>query len=854
MKSRKRWPETFAAAPAISRFMKQSSWPLRGWPASRLNRPRRASMAGSNGAKRRGLKVIGKPFHKVDAKVKVTGELKFADDLMLPRMLHTRLLRSTVPHARIVKIDTSKAEAYPGVKAVLLGKDLPTTYGALPVSEDEHALAIDRVRMVGDPVAAIAAVDEDVATEALDLIEVEYEPLQTITSIQDAYAITEPRIHEYGELGNIHRRQVYEFGNVEAGFADADFVREDITFYEGSTHLALEQHASLAQFSHDGKLTLWTSTQDMHYLHRHLAKVLGLPASHIRVIATPNGGGFGGKCDPFNHEIVVSKLAMITGRPVKICLTREEVFYAHRGRHPVLMSTKTGFKKDGSITAMHHRTILDGGAYGGHGVASTFYTGILQTTTHNVPHYKFEAVRVFTNKAPCGPKRGHGTPQPRWAQEIQLDKIATQLKLDPAEMRKQHAIPPNSITANWIRIGTLALGECIDKVVKGSGWKDKFRKLPYGKGIGIACSAYMTGTQTPIYYNKLPHSGVQLKLDRSGQVCVYCGSVEIGQGSDSILAYIVAEVLGIDPFDISVVTGDTDITPVDLGSYSSRVTLMTGNAAIQAAERARELLVMAVAEKLGVPIENISLAERRVFDVENPEVGVSFAEAVVLAESKFGTIGTVGSYTPPRSPGRYKGAGVGPSPAYSYSAAIAEVDVDPDTGIVTVERIWIAHDIGKSINPMLVMGQVEGSVYMGLGEILMEEMAYRANRNVVHKFPSMLEYKSPTTMEMCDVKTYLVEDPDPNGPYGAKEVGQGPLLPVPPAVANAVYDAVGVRIDEVPITPEKVLKALKEKAKGRDGRYGPDSVPSVEWPEPLRVLTPAEGGDGREIPRVAVHS
>ena len=352
----------------------------------------------------------------------------------------------------------------------------------------------------------------------------------------------------------------------------------------------------------------------------------------------------------------------------------------------------------------------------------------------------------------------------------------------------------------------------------------------------------------------MPQSGVQLRLDRQGGVCVMCGSTDIGQGSDSILAYIVAEVLGIDPFDIRVVTADTDLTPVDLGSYSSRVTLMTGNAAIQAAERARELLVMAVAEKLSVPIENLSFAERRVFDVENPEVGVSFAEAVVLAESKFGTIGTVGSYSPPRSPGRYKGAGVGPSPAYSYSAAVAEVDVDPDTGIVVVERIWIAHDIGKSINPMLVMGQVEGSVYMGLGEILMEEMAYRANRNVVHKFPSMLEYKSPTTMEMCDVKTYLIEDPDPNGPYGAKEVGQGPLLPVPPAVANAVYDAVGVRIDEVPITPEKVLKALREKAKGRDGRYGPDSVPSVEWPEPLRVLTPAEGGDGREMPRVAVHS
>ncbi|PYS54241.1 MAG: aldehyde oxidase [Acidobacteria bacterium] len=806
-------------------------------------------MAGNNGAKRNGLRVIGKPFPKVDAKVKCTGELKYADDLALPRMLHTKLLRSPVPHARIVKIDASKAEAYPGVKAVLLGKDLPITFGALPVSEDENALAIDRVRMVGDPVAAIAAVDEDVATEALDLIEVEYEPLRVITSIQDAFAHPEPRIHEYGEFGNIHRRQVYEFGDVETGFAEADFVREDITFYEGSTHLALEQHASLAQFSHDGKLTLWTSTQDMHYLHRHLAKVLGLPASHIRVIATPNGGGFGGKCDPFNHEIAVSKLAMITGHPVKICLTREEVFYAHRGRHPVLMSTKTGYKKDGSMTAMHHRTILDGGAYGGHGVASTFYTGILQPTTYKLPHYRFEAVRVFTNKAPCGPKRGHGTPQPRWAQEIQLDRIADHLGLDPAEMRKAHAVPPNSITANWIRIGSLALGKCIDKVVEGSGWKEKFRKLPHGKGIGIACSAYMTGTQTPIYWNKLPHSGVQLKLDRSGGVCVFCGSVEIGQGSDSILAYVVAEVLGIDPFDIRVVTGDTDLTPVDLGSYSSRVTLMTGNAAKQAAERAREILRQAVSEKLEVPGSRLVFADRRVFDIENPEKGMSFVDAVWLAEEKFGTLGTTGSYKPPAAPGKYKGSTIGPSPAFSCTAAVAEVEVNPETGIVTVPKIWIAHDIGQSINPVLAVGQIEGCVYMGLGEALMEEMTYRGNVNLVHKFPSFLEYKSPTTHEMCDVITYLVEEPDSNGPFGAKEAGQGPQLPVPPAIANAIYDAVGVRIDEIPITPDKVLKAIRAKAKGQEGRCGPTVFPTCEMPPPIFVRTPFEGGDGKAVER-----
>ena len=800
------------------------------------------------------FKVIGKPFRKVDARAKCVGQTKFADDIVLPRMLFCKILRSHLPHALIKNIDVSKALVLPGVFAVITGKDLPIPYGILPVSQDEHALCIEKVRFIGDPVAAVAAIDEDVAFDAMNLIEVEYEPLNTISTIEEAVLIDEPRIHDYGDGGNVHKKVSLEFGNVEEGFAEADLVREDTFFYEGNTHLPLEQHAAVAHFDSDGKIVLWSSTQTPHYVHRALAKVLGLPASHIRVIATPNGGGFGGKSDPFNHEVVVCKLSMITGRPVKVTLTREEVFYCHRGRHPVLMKIKTGVKNDGAITAMHFQSYLDGGAYGSYGVASTFYTGALQTVTYDVPRYKFQGIRTFTNKPPCGPKRGHGTPQPRYGLEVQIDKIAEQLGLDPADMRRKHLVPPNTVTANYLRIGSMGLGECIDRVVEGSDWRNRFQKLPYGKGVGIACSSYICGAGLPIYWNNMPQSGVQLRLDRQGGVCVMCGSTDIGQGSDSILAYIVAEVLGIDPFDIRVITADTDLTPVDLGSYSSRVTLMTGNAAIQAAERARELLVMAVAEKLGVPIENLSLAERRVFDVENPDVGVSFAEAVVLAESKFGTIGTVGSYSPPRSPGKYKGSGVGPSPAYSYSAAVAQVDVNPDTGIVVVEKVWIAHDIGRSINPMLVLGQVEGSVYMGLGEILMEEMTYRTNRNVVHKFPSMLEYKSPTTMEMCDVETYLIEDPDPNGPYGAKEVGQGPLLPVPPAVANAVYDAVGVRIDEVPITPEKVVRALRDKSRGREARYGPDSVPPVTWPDPLRVLTPAEGGDGTEMPHVAVHS
>jgi 4-hydroxybenzoyl-CoA reductase alpha subunit len=792
-------------------------------------------------------RVVGRPYAKVDAAAKVTGQTKFADDVMLPRMLHCKLLRSKIAHARILSIDVSRALAAPGVFAVSTGKDLPIPFGILPVSQDEHALCTDRVRFVGDPVAAVAAVDEDAAFDALDLIDVRYEPLPPVATIEDGLAPAATAIHDYGDSGNIHKLVSMEFGGTEEGFARADRVYDNLYFYEGSTHLPLEQHASVADFGADGKLTLWSSTQTPHYVHRALAKVLGMPPAKIRVIATPNGGAFGGKSDPFNHEIVVAHLSRVTGRPVKICLTREEVFYCHRGRHPTLMRVKTGVKKDGAITALHFQTILDGGGYGSYGVASTYYTGALQTVTYAVPAYRFDGARVFTNKPPCGPKRGHGTPQPRFALEVELDRIACDLGLDPAAIRREHLQPPDSLTANFLRVGSIGLGACIDKVVAASGWKKRRGKLPPGRGLGLACSSYLCGAGLPIYWNTMPQSGVQLKIDRGGGVTVFCGSTDIGQGSDSILASIVAEVLGIDPFDIRIVTGDTDLTPVDLGSYSSRVTLMTGNAAIQAAERAKQMIVEAAGAKLAIPLERVGLDGGRVFDVENPETGMSFPEAAVAAESKFGTLGTVGSYSPAPSAGRYRGAGVGPSPAYSYSAAVVEVEVDPESGIYTVPKIWIAHDVGKCINPVLVMGQVEGSVYMGLGEAMMEEMAYRtdANHNVVHKFPSMLEYKSPTAKEMPEVLTFLVEDPDSNGPFGAKEVGQGPLLPIPPAVANAVYDAVGVRVDEVPVTPEKILKALKAKAQGKPARCGPERFPDVPYPAPIHVRTPAEGGDGK---------
>ena len=796
------------------------------------------------------MKIIGRPRRRVDGRAKVTGQTRFADDIVLPRMLHGKLLRSPHPHARIVRIDTSHAETLPGVHLVLTGAALPIPYGILPVSHDEHALCPDVVRFVGDPVAAVIARDEATAADALGAIVVEYEPLKTFASPEESLAHPEPRIHDYGDAGNIHKIVSLQFGDVDASLNDADRVFDDVFFFEGNTHLPLEQHACVAQKDPDGKLVLYSATQTPHYVHRALAKALDMPAAHIRVIATPNGGGFGGKSDPFNHEIVAAKAALMLDRPVKICLTREEVFYCHRGRHPVLMRFRTGVTSDGRITGMDLQTLLDGGAYGSYGVASTFYTGALQTVTYNIPRYHFRGCRVFTNKPPCGPKRGHGTPQARFGQEVQLDKIAHALSIDPADLRLNIVAPPDSLTANYLQVRTIGLRECITRVVERSGWRTSHGKLPYGHGFGLACSSYLSGAGLPINWNDLPHSSVQLKLDRSGGVTAFCGATEIGQGSDDVLVACIAEVLGIAPFDIRAVTGDTDLTPVDLGSYSSRVTLMMGNAAIQAAERARELIATAVAERLQISRDQMVFADRRVFDSANPAKGMTFQEAVCIAEAKFGLIGTTGSYTPPKSAARFKGGGVGPSPTYSYTAAVVEAIVDPDTGWITVPRVWIAHDIGQAINPTLARGQVEGSVYMGLGEALMEEQAFRRlpprlSHALVHKFPSILEYKSPTSLDMPEIFTDLIEHPDPAGPFGAKEVGQGPLLPIMPAVANAVFDAVGVRIDEVPVTPDKILRALAAKASGKPARVGPDSFPDVPWPEPLHVTPPWEGGDGR---------
>jgi 4-hydroxybenzoyl-CoA reductase subunit alpha len=754
------------------------------------------------------MRVIGKPIPKIDSYAKVTGAAKYADDLTLPRMAYGRILRSPHPHAIIKRLDASRARAHPGVLDVITAGDLPTKYGIMPTTQDETAFAVDRVRYVGEPIAAVCAVDEETAEEALDLIEVEYEALPAIGSIEEALAHPENRIHSHTKRGNIMKEVHLQFGEVDEGFAEADLVREDTFFFEGTTHAPMEEHACVADSGADGKVTLWTSTQTPHYVHREVAKVLGIPLSRLRVIVPPVGGGFGGKCEPFAHDFAACLFALRHGRPIKFTLSREEVFYCHRGRHPVKMILKTGVKADGTLTAVHLQTFLDGGAYASYGLATVYYTGALLTVTYKIPRYKFDGMRLYTNKPACGPKRGHGSTQPRYAFECQLDKIAEQLGLDPAEYRKRIAVEPFSSTVNGLRVTTCGLKECIDRVAEASGWHERRGTLPPGHGLGLAISSYVTGAGKAIYWNDMPHSGVIVKIDRGGGVAVLCGSSDIGQGSDTMLATVVAEELGIDVLDIRVHAGDTDLTPVDLGSYSSRVTFMAGNAAQRAARKLRVLLFEAAGELLEAPPDQLAAADHRVYLTSEPTRGVTFVEAAQKAEATHGTLSAVGSYAPPKLGGEFKGAGVGISPAYSYTAAVAEVRVDLETHDLKVERLWVAHDCGRPLNPTLVAGQIEGSAYMGFGEAVLEEQVFRKG---LHKIPSLLEYKLPTIYDTPEIVAMHVETNDPEGPYGAKEAGEGPLNPVIPAIANAVYAATGARVDSTPITPDKIQRALKER-------------------------------------------
>lgn len=763
---------------------------------------------------------LGGTHRKVDAMERMRGITRYTDDLKLPGLLHGKIKRSPHAHARIVSIDTSRAEAMPGVHAVVTGRDFPIPYGIIPWTPDENALALDKVLHVGDGLAAVAAVDEDTAIEALEAIDVVYEVLPAFFDPEQALAARDPsqQINPYSKTGNLSKKVLLEFGDVDAGLAAAELVIEGEYFFEGTTHAAIEPHCAMAHVERGGAagesglLTVWSATQVSHYLHRELAKVLELPAHRIRVIQPPLGGAFGGKSEPFDLEFCVAKLAMKTGRPVKILYTREEVFYAHRGRHPMRMKHRTGFTRDGKITAVDAKTIIDGGAYSSFGLVTTYYSGQLLCSPYAFEAYRFHSRRAYTNKPACGPKRGHGSVQPRFAIEVQLDKAAEALGLDPIELRRRNDMGGGGKTVNEFSIGSNGFLECLRRVEDSSGWQQRRPALPYGRGLGVAGSTYISGTNYPIYPNHMPQAAVQVCLDRSGRARVFSGANDIGQGSNTMLAVIVGEELGLPLEDIRVLSADTDLCPVDLGAYSSRITLMVGSACMKAAQELRKKVCGAVAKRWEVPARRVTLAQRMAIDIEDPDRHVELSQAFVWAEEDHGLLGAVGSYdTPKDRHGDYRGGTIGASPAYSFTAHVAEVEVDEETGVVEVKTIWVAHDCGHALSRRIVEGQMEGSAYMGFGEAIMEQHVIDPAHRGVHPGPSLLDYRIPTFLDTPELRALIVEAPDEQGPYGAKEAGEGPLHPSIPAIANAIFDAVGVRMDELPFTPPRVLAAIEQR-------------------------------------------
>jgi 4-hydroxybenzoyl-CoA reductase alpha subunit len=753
--------------------------------------------------------VIGGKHRRIDGVAKVTGAARYADDLSLPRMLHACIVRSPHAHARIVSIDGTDALATPGVVAMITGRDMPTRYGILPWTQDEQALAEDVARYVGDGVAAVAAVDERTARAAARKVKVEWEPLDALLAPEEALARPDVKINPIAKDGNVCKRVDLKFGDPERALAEADVVVEGDYHFASTTHAAIEPHCAMAEFDARGRLTVWSATQVPHYLHRALARVLELPEDRIRVIQPTVGGAFGGKSEPFDLEFCVAKLAMKTGRPVKILYTREEVFYAHRGRHAMKMHFRAGATKDGKLAGVASKILIDGGAYSSFGLVTTYYSGQLLTAPYAFPSYSFDSTRVFTNKPACGPKRGHGSVQPRFAFECQLDELAEKLAIDPIELRRRNAIGDEATTVNGQKIGSNGFLQCLDAVERASGWQERRGKLGRGRGLGVAGSMYISGTAYPIYPNEMPQSAVLVKLDRSGQVVVFSGVSEIGQGVDSMLALVAAEELGCELDAVRVHTGDTELAPVDLGAYSSRVTFMAGLAAIEACKAAAQKIREAVATKWECTPREVAMAHGTIFHLDDTARRMPFAEGVKLAESAFGTIATTGGYRTRKVGGDYRGGTIGASPAYSFTAHVAEVAVDEETGQVRVEKIWVAHDCGRALSPVAVAGQMEGSAYMGMAEALFEEHAF--DERGLHLGPSLLDYKLPTTLDTPSIEALIVESIEPGGPYGAKEVGEGPLHPSIPAIANAIHDAVGVRLRALPFSPPRVLAALRAR-------------------------------------------
>ena len=745
----------------------------------------------------------------IDGIDKVTGKARYTADLDHADALVGRIFRSPFSHADIIRLDVSKARALDGVVAVVTGDDCAHTYGVLPIAMNEYPLARDRVRYRGEPVAAVAAIDAETAERALSLIELEVKELSAYYSSEAARAPGAVLLHD-NKPGNIERDVHNQFGDMAQGFATADLVREETFNCAEINHAQIEPHASLSEFDPlTGRLTVQTVSQVGYYLHLMLAQCLEMDSSRIRVIKPFIGGGFGARVETLNFEIITALLARASAGKVLMQLTREETFITHRARPQTDVRLKLGMRKDGRMTACECEVVQRGGAYAGYGIITILYAGALLQGIYDIPAVKYDGFRVYANLPPCGAMRGHGSVDVRHAFECLVDRMARELKLDPFAVRRANLLQAPTRTLNDLVVNSYGLGECLDKVERASGWRERLGKLPPGKGLGMACSHYVSGAAKPIHRTGEPHALVNLKLDFDGGVTALTGAADIGQGSSTMVAIAVAETMDISLDRIRVVAADTAVTPKDNGAYSSRITFMVGNAAIDAAKNLKAVLVAAAAKKLEAKPEDIECGE--VFRVgSGKQASLPFADVVAAALVDEGAITVKGSFTcpPDMQGGKHRGGAVGSTMGFSYGAQVVEVSVDDATGLVSVDKVWVALDCGHAINPLAVEGQIEGSVWMGMGQAMCEETRYLEG---LPAHASLLEYRMPTIAESPPIEVQIVESHDPYGPFGAKEASEGALAGFPPAVVNAIANAIGIDLNELPVTPDRVMEALIER-------------------------------------------
>ncbi len=754
-------------------------------------------------------RAVGRRTPLIDGIEKVTGRAQYTADLPFGEVLVGRILRSPYAHGLIRHIDTAAARAIPGVRAVITGADFAAPYGVIPIAQNEWPLARDKVRYRGEPVAAVAAIDEASAEAALAAIRLDIEPLPAYFSAAEARALDAVPLHEK-KAGNIEREVDQTFGEIDGGFAAADLVREQTFHYAEVTHGQIELNAAVAAYEPErDRLTSHSVTQVPYYLHLTLARCLGMDSSRIRVVKPFVGGGFGHRVEPLNFEMVTAALARAAGGTVKTELSREDGFLTHRGRPETDIRLKLGMKKSGEITAVDCEITQRGGAYGGYGLVTILYAGALLHALYKAPAVKYRGYRVYTNTPPCGAMRGHGAVDARHAFESLLDIMAGELGLDPFAVRRANLLTPPYRTGNDLQVNSCGLPSCLDWVEQASGWNTRRGHLPRGHGLGLACSHYVSGSAKPVHWSGEPHAVINLKLDFDGGITVLTGASDIGQGSSTLLAQVVAEVLALPLERIRVVAADSALTPKDNGSYSSRVSFMVGNAALRAAQEMKRMLVAAAAKRLEVSVDDIEW-DGEGCRVAGTDRALGFADVVEEALVDTGTLTVKGSWsTPPETQGgKFRGAAVGSTAGFSYAAQVVEVVVDEDTGEVAVERVWVAHDCGFAINPLAVEGQVQGAVWMGMGQALSEETQYHEGLPLR---ANMLDYRIPTSVESPPIEVKLIESHDPLGPFGAKEASEGALHGFAPALANAIYDAIGIRLTELPASPDRVLEAIQTR-------------------------------------------